>query len=60
MEEMTSRQRVLMAMKHEAPDRVPLFAFAIDPKFIKAWGGGSMVKTYQALGLDCFPLGVKS
>jgi uroporphyrinogen decarboxylase len=59
MAEMTSRQRVLTTLNHQEPDRVPLFAFVLDPKFIKAWGAGNPVAAYQYLDLDCFPVGVQ-
>ncbi|MEW6266525.1 MAG: uroporphyrinogen decarboxylase family protein [Thermodesulfobacteriota bacterium] len=59
MTEMTSRERVLTAMDHREPDRVPLYTFSMDPKFIKALGGGLPLAAYEALGLDVYPLRVQ-
>jgi uroporphyrinogen decarboxylase len=56
---MTSRERVLTTLKHQEPDRVPLFTFVLDPKFIKAWGQGNPAAAYRFLGLDCYPLGAQ-
>jgi uroporphyrinogen decarboxylase len=50
----------MTALSHQEPDRVPLFAFAVDPKFIKALGGGNALKTFERLELDCFPLPLQS
>ena len=54
--EMTSRQRVMATINHQEPDRVPLFSFSVDAKFIKAWGGGNALKAYDKMGLDSFPI----
>ena len=53
---MTSIERTIKALNHEEPDRVPLFTFAIDPKFIKELGGGNVYKSFEALGLDIYPV----
>jgi uroporphyrinogen decarboxylase len=60
MSEMTSRQRVLTTIEHREPDRVPLYAFSVDPKFIKALGEGNPLKAFDALGLDSFPIRVQN
>lgn len=60
MGEMTSRERVLKTFNHEEPDRVPLFAFSMDPKFVEAFGEGNVAKTYLALGIDCLPIRAQS
>jgi uroporphyrinogen-III decarboxylase len=56
MEEMTSRERVMATMNHQEPDRVPLYSFSVDAKFIKAFGDGNALKTYEVMGLDSFPI----
>ncbi len=56
MSDMTSRERVITAINHQEPDRVPLFAFSVDAKFIKAFGDGNALKTYEVMGLDSFPI----
>jgi len=56
MKEMTSRERVMKTIKHQEPDRVPLFANALDPKFIKAFGNGDPLKAFEFLMLDVFPI----
>ncbi len=53
---MTSRERVLTALEHGTPDRVPLFAFSVDPKFIRTFGHGNPLEAFGALGLDAIPL----
>ncbi len=53
---MTSRQRVMTTINHHEPDRVPLFSFSVDAKFIKAWGAGNALKAYHKMGLDTFPI----
>jgi uroporphyrinogen decarboxylase len=60
MEEMTSRERVLTTLGQKEPDRVPLFAFAVDPKFTKMLSGKDSLKAYDALDLDVFPMPVQS
>lgn len=60
MHEMNSRDRILTTLAHQEPDRVPLFAFAVDPKFMKALGGKDPLKAYETLGLDAFPMPVQS
>lgn len=56
MNKMTSRERVKTAFRHEEPDRVPLFAFSMDPKFVMAFGEGNPVQAYLNLGIDCLPI----
>lgn len=46
----------MMTMKHMEPDRVPLYTYGLDPKFIKAFGRGDPLKAFEFLGLDCFPI----
>jgi uroporphyrinogen-III decarboxylase len=53
---MTSRERVLTTIKHQKPDRVPLLANSLDPKFLKTFGGGDSLKAYEFLQLDVFPI----
>lgn len=60
MAEMTSRERVLRTINHQEPDRVPLYAFSVDPKFIRAFGEGNPLKAFEALGLDSFPIRVQN
>jgi len=60
MAKMTSRERVFTTIRHEEPDRVPLFALSVDPKFINALGKGDLLKTFAALGLDSFPIRIQS
>jgi uroporphyrinogen decarboxylase len=56
MVEMTSKERVLCALRGDIPDRVPTLTFGIDPKIIAALGGGSITQTYDNLGLDVYPI----
>jgi uroporphyrinogen decarboxylase len=56
---MTSRERVLKVIEGKIPDRVPLYAFSIDPKFVKELGNGDPFKTFDLLGLDSFPIRVQ-
>lgn len=56
MAEMTSRERVTTALRHETPDRVPIFTHGMDPKFIREFGGGDVYEAYRALDLDIFPI----
>ena len=56
MTEMSSKERVAKVLNHEMPDRVPLFTFSIDPKFIKELGEGDLHKTFEVLGLDLYPI----
>lgn len=56
MEEITSRERVLKTIKHQIPDRVPLFTLGLDPIFIKEFGGGSPYRALKALNVDIFPI----
>ncbi|MBU1742486.1 MAG: uroporphyrinogen decarboxylase family protein, partial [Proteobacteria bacterium] len=60
MAEMTSRERIMTAFRHQEPDRVPLFAFAVDPKFLKTLGRGNALDAFDVLGLDAFPMRVQS
>ena len=57
---MTSRERVMKVLDRKIPDRVPLYTFSVDPKFIKALGGGDPFKTFETLGLDAFPIRVQN
>ena len=52
----TSRERVASVLRHELPDRVPLFTFSVDPKFAKLLGGGDPFKAFEVFGLDVFPM----
>jgi uroporphyrinogen decarboxylase len=56
MSEMTSRERVMTTIRHQQPDRVPLYAFSVDPKIIRALGDGNPLKAFDMLGLDSFPI----
>ncbi len=58
--EMSSKERVMTAIAHQEPDRVPLFAFSVDAKFIRAWGDGNPLKAYERMGLDTFPIRVQN
>lgn len=53
---MTSRERVLITINHKEPDRVPLYTYGLDPKFIKAFGQGDPIKAFEFLQLDCFSI----
>lgn len=53
---MTSRERVLAALRHEQPDRVPLFLFGLDPTLVKRHFGGDYFSALEALNLDTFPV----
>lgn len=57
---LSSRERVAACMRHEEADRVPLFAFSIDPKFIRALGEGNPLKTSEALALDTYSIRAQS
>ena len=57
---MNSRERVLTAINHREPDRVPLFFNALEAKFVRAFGDGDMVKAWKRLGVDVFVLGRKA
>jgi len=59
-DEMTSRERVMLSFKHQEPDRVPLFVFSMDPKFVKAFGDGNPTKAYETLGIDSYPIRAQS
>jgi uroporphyrinogen decarboxylase len=56
MAEMTSKDRVLKTLNHQAADRVPLYTLGMDPIFINEFGGGSPYKALQALDVDIFPI----
>src|SRR5271157_861889 len=56
MTEMTSKERVVRALRGDIPDRVPTLTFGIDPKIMFAVGDGSISRTYDVLGLDVFPM----
>ncbi len=60
MGELTSRERVRKAFAQQEPDRVPLFAFSMDPKFVYAFGEGNVAQAYEHLGLDCLPIRAQS
>lgn len=50
---MTSRDRVLAAIRHEAPDRIPVDAICIENQpQIAAWLGIDLAQVPDALGLD--------
>ncbi len=49
---MTHRQRVLAALNHEQPDRVPRFEVWIDA-LVDTLGQGDFAKTYVNTGQDC-------
>lgn len=53
---MSSRERVHAVLRHEVPDRVPLFTHGMDPKFIRQLGRGDVYEAYSALDLDIFPI----
>jgi uroporphyrinogen decarboxylase len=59
MAEMTSRERVLTTIQHIEPDRVPLYANSIDPKFIMEVGCGNFLKTCEYFNLDVLPYRLK-
>jgi uroporphyrinogen decarboxylase len=50
-EAMNSRERVLAALRHEQPDRVPRFEIWIDA-FLDELGGGDAVRAYVDQGQD--------
>jgi uroporphyrinogen decarboxylase len=51
---MKPRERVLAALEHREPDRVPLFEVWIDNEELVAQvGDGDLQKTHVELGLDC-------
>ena len=52
---MNPRERVLAALRHEQPDRVPRFEIWIDA-FLDALGGGDAVRAYVDQGQDCIML----
>ena len=57
---MTSRERVLSAIDHCAPDRVPLYILGYDPlsTFLDSFGVATEVELAEALGMDaqlCWP-----
>jgi uroporphyrinogen decarboxylase len=54
--EMSSKERVKKVLNHEIPDRVPLFTFSVDPKFIKGIGEGDAFKAFASFGLDVYPM----
>ncbi len=56
MAEMNSRERVLAVLEGRLPDRVPLFAFSMDPKFVRAFGQGSVPRAHRRLGIDTLPI----
>ena len=60
MAELTSRERVSAALQHREGDRVPLFAFSMDPKFVFAFGDGDAAEAYDYLGIDCLPIRAQS
>lgn len=49
---MKPRERVLAALRHQEPDRVPRFEIWIDALF-DALGEGDPVGAYASLGQDC-------
>ncbi|MBN1418558.1 MAG: hypothetical protein JXP34_07250 [Planctomycetes bacterium] len=57
---MTSRERVLAALRREEPDRVPIVEFLIDPKVVRAVapGAADAAACMDRLGLDAVGCGV--
>jgi uroporphyrinogen decarboxylase len=54
---MKPRERVLTALEHREPDRVPLFEVWLDnDDLVAEVGGGDLQRTYVELGLDCVPI----
>jgi uroporphyrinogen decarboxylase len=54
---MRPRERVLAALDHREPDRVPLFEVWLDnDELVAEIGGGDAERTYVELGLDCIAL----
>jgi uroporphyrinogen decarboxylase len=54
---MKPRERVLAALDHREPDRVPLFEVWLDnDELVAEIGGGDPERTYVELGLDCIAL----
>lgn len=54
---MKPRERVMAALEHRQPDRVPLFEVWIDnADLVEQLGGGDPQRTYVELGLDCIEI----
>ncbi|MHA2032740.1 MAG: uroporphyrinogen decarboxylase family protein [Candidatus Kariarchaeaceae archaeon] len=53
---MNSKERVLLALKHQEPDYVPLFEAWIENEIIQRFKGDPY-STRIRLGMDCLPLG---
>jgi uroporphyrinogen decarboxylase len=54
---MKPRERVMAALEHRQPDRVPLFEVWIDnAELVAQVGGGDPQRTYVELGLDCIEI----
>jgi uroporphyrinogen decarboxylase len=54
---MKPRERVLAALEHREPDRVPLFEVWLDnADLVTEVGGGDLQRTYVELDLDCVPI----
>jgi uroporphyrinogen decarboxylase len=54
---MKPRERVMTALEHRQPDRVPLFEVWIDnADLVEQVGGGDPQRAYVELGLDCIEI----
>jgi uroporphyrinogen decarboxylase len=53
---MKPRERVLAALEHRTPDRVPLFELWIAREIAGALGYPNLPSAYVGLGLDCIPV----
>ncbi|MHA2073863.1 MAG: hypothetical protein ACW97X_04530, partial [Candidatus Hodarchaeales archaeon] len=53
---MNSKERVLVALEHQEPDRVPLFEAWIENEIMEQLNGDPY-STRIRLGMDCLPLG---
>ncbi|PWI46875.1 hypothetical protein CEE45_14665 [Candidatus Heimdallarchaeota archaeon B3_Heim] len=53
---MNSKERVLLALKHQEPDYVPLFEAWIESEIMEQFNGDPY-STRIRLGMDCLPLG---
>lgn len=54
MTSMTSRERVMITLAHGQPDRVPLFLFGLDPKFVIKYFERDVYSALDFLDLDTF------
>ena len=53
--DLNSKERILIALQHEEPDRVPLFEAWIEPEILKKLGG-DMYSVRLKLGIDALPI----